>query len=333
MATNTLLQPSAEKRNNWIDWAKAIGILLVVMGHSSYDNPTIYQAIFIIHMPLFFFISGYLFKLSESYRVLMIKIWSGLCIPYILYNLISALYFTVYSIIYHYTKGVWPDILGYGAFYTIFGIAPGIFNGPTWFLLALIWCKILCTLFHSIRTRWILFLIPLLAALWMVQYLTGFKYPFAIGCAITGMIWFEIGFLCKKYLHYNLPRYFWYVMVPICAITVFELMSHMQGYPNYVLARINGVLGLVTTGIALIGFMGLCMLLKNIHSHIIVVISKASIVIMCLHMLFYPVRAKLPYLDGNNIMSFIGDIAVLLILTSAYPLISRYFPAFTGGRK
>ena len=28
-------------RENWIDWAKAIGILLVVMGHSHYANDKI----------------------------------------------------------------------------------------------------------------------------------------------------------------------------------------------------------------------------------------------------------------------------------------------------
>ena len=56
------------QRKNWIDWAKAIGILLVVMGHSEYSNPLVVQMIFMIHMPLFFVVSGYLFKPNKSFR-------------------------------------------------------------------------------------------------------------------------------------------------------------------------------------------------------------------------------------------------------------------------
>ena len=41
-------------RKNWIDWAKALGILIVVMGHSNYAQEDISPMIFMIHMPLFF---------------------------------------------------------------------------------------------------------------------------------------------------------------------------------------------------------------------------------------------------------------------------------------
>lgn len=36
----------ATLRKNWIDWAKALGILLVVMGHSNYSQPDINPMIF-----------------------------------------------------------------------------------------------------------------------------------------------------------------------------------------------------------------------------------------------------------------------------------------------
>ena len=58
----------ATLRKNWIDWAKALGILLVVMGHSNYSLPDINPMIFMIHMPLFFVASGYLFKTNKRLR-------------------------------------------------------------------------------------------------------------------------------------------------------------------------------------------------------------------------------------------------------------------------
>lgn len=129
-------------------------------------------------MPLFFFISGYLFKLGDSNRVFLTKIWGGLCIPYILYNLIFALYHLVYAV-YLYYRGIgWPDELGYKLFRTVFGIASGgtdgMFDIPTWFLLALAWCKVLCVLFHRSSLWLSLLLIPLLAVLLIVRLKTGY---------------------------------------------------------------------------------------------------------------------------------------------------------------
>lgn len=51
-------------RDNGITIAKAIAIILMVVGHS--DCPGfMHKYIYMIHMPLFFFMSGYCFK--ESY--------------------------------------------------------------------------------------------------------------------------------------------------------------------------------------------------------------------------------------------------------------------------
>lgn len=62
-----------KKRLNWVDWAKTFGIFLVVFGHSF--NPSssewsweleLLNLIYSFHMPLFFFLSGYLFKVKET---------------------------------------------------------------------------------------------------------------------------------------------------------------------------------------------------------------------------------------------------------------------------
>lgn len=77
------------QRENWIDWAKALGILLVVMGHSVYASKDVTSFIFVIHMPLFFFVSGYLFKTSRSWYEISISNVKTLLIPYII--LVSTL--------------------------------------------------------------------------------------------------------------------------------------------------------------------------------------------------------------------------------------------------
>ncbi len=52
----------SEKRIEWIDVLKGIGIILVILGHTHVLFRTY---IFSFHMPLFFFISGYLFTIDR----------------------------------------------------------------------------------------------------------------------------------------------------------------------------------------------------------------------------------------------------------------------------
>jgi len=54
------------KRIEWADTLKAIGIFFVVLGHNVLPAE-MYKYIFSFHVPLFFFISGYLF-FPEKFR-------------------------------------------------------------------------------------------------------------------------------------------------------------------------------------------------------------------------------------------------------------------------
>jgi len=59
-----------DRRFNWIDWAKTFGIYLVVLGHAFAPKEGIAlearNFIYTFHMPLFFFLSGFLFKVKED---------------------------------------------------------------------------------------------------------------------------------------------------------------------------------------------------------------------------------------------------------------------------
>lgn len=78
----------------WIDWAKFLGIFLVILGHVLQRVPgwndceiiNLWDWIYLFHMPLFFVLSGYLYKQSSNpgYR----KIFYALIIPYLLYQLL-----------------------------------------------------------------------------------------------------------------------------------------------------------------------------------------------------------------------------------------------------
>ena len=75
-----------KQRKDWIDWAKALLIWLMVLGHaglSGYSREFVYA----FHMPAFFIISGYLYKPHSWLRTLR-----SFGIPVICFSLINLCY-------------------------------------------------------------------------------------------------------------------------------------------------------------------------------------------------------------------------------------------------
>lgn len=82
MAT-TLEKPATQHvRTGWIDALKGIGILLVVLGHTLVGGP-VRQFVYLFHMPLFFFISGYLHTPQKDFRKFAYKKSVHLLFPYL----------------------------------------------------------------------------------------------------------------------------------------------------------------------------------------------------------------------------------------------------------
>lgn len=117
------------KRIEFLDAAKGIGILFVVLGHNhiKLEYPAIYQVIYSFHMPFFFLLSGMFFKTDYGLVELARRRFHSLVKPFIAYMVI------VYSGSILFTK---IDLL------TIFGrVIKALYAGsntlewiPLWFL-------------------------------------------------------------------------------------------------------------------------------------------------------------------------------------------------------
>ena len=76
--------------NNYITIAKAMGILLMVIGHSGCPQ-VLFRIIYLFHMPLFFFCSGIFYKEmanTESVSLFLKKRIVGLYIPFVKWSLL-----------------------------------------------------------------------------------------------------------------------------------------------------------------------------------------------------------------------------------------------------
>lgn len=94
------------ERNKRIDVLKAIGIILVVAGHS---GSPIRNYIYTFHMPLFFFISGFLRygQRDKTAKEFLKAKFKSIIIPYIVFWMISMLLYN--NVFYLITNGSIPD--------------------------------------------------------------------------------------------------------------------------------------------------------------------------------------------------------------------------------
>lgn len=187
---------------------KALGIIAVVMGHSSYRIGGAFDS-YSFHMALFIFISGYFFKISyeNNFRLFIKNKIKSLIIPYFLYNFFYAV---LTNIIYRLSG------LVLGSEFTIknFFIRPFIDGHqydlflPAWFILQLFIIQICFLLFYkNIRkltsNQYIYFFIFLFLGLVGTTLGTSFnlKNIYLIICrTLFGLFFFYLGLLYKNFL-------------------------------------------------------------------------------------------------------------------------------------
>lgn len=135
MNMNTIQTTISHQRMEWVDWMKAIGIWLVVLGHFYSVGE---HFIYVFHVPLFFAISGFLCKKENNRRIFWKKIWYNLTFPLLLLALFNFLYSSIQQI----ANGTFEfKILYYFLRNVIFGLVSGF--GPLWFVYTLILLKLL----------------------------------------------------------------------------------------------------------------------------------------------------------------------------------------------
>lgn len=78
-------------REHWLDLAKGIGIILVVWAHAISREAYLWVLINQFHMPLFFMISGYLYKTKENWGKFLIGKIRSLWLPYVVSSLITII--------------------------------------------------------------------------------------------------------------------------------------------------------------------------------------------------------------------------------------------------
>lgn len=178
-----------KERINWIDWAKAFCMTVVVFCHLPQQEDTFYlQYLASVILSTFFFISGYLKKKDLTTKESAKKYGYSLLIPYIIYNAIYYPYWLVKFYIEHgsitLTDAIKP-ITG-----TLLGQLNSSFscelNGVTWFLIALFIMHILTDMLNKHKHgKSIMFILSIIS---MILYGANKYYHYAPYITYHGLI-------------------------------------------------------------------------------------------------------------------------------------------------
>ena len=138
-----------KQRLDYIDAAKAIAIILVIIGHCYWVGavPRLRNIIYSFHMPLFFVVSGFFIK-QLSIKEALTKYSKAYLWPYMVIGTLITVIDVIKTFTNHesWSSSLTIDLtrIVWGSNYesnVLFGNIPHI--GASWFLLALFWAKIL----------------------------------------------------------------------------------------------------------------------------------------------------------------------------------------------
>lgn len=136
---------AVEKRFDFIDYAKTIGIFLICIGHFLPEGSLLKIIFYSFHVPIFFIISGFLFKREEfHFELYFEKQVNRILKPYIIYFIISAL---LYIFIEPKKLLQLPEM-----FLMLNGRT--LWNDPLWFLPVIFFSNCLLGLLYQLLQKW-----------------------------------------------------------------------------------------------------------------------------------------------------------------------------------
>ena len=219
-----------KKRIEWIDIAKGVGIVLMIVGHTFLNESLPRKLVFSFHMPLFFILAGYTFRVKPT-REVVVSSAKRLLVPYVLtYWAIQLVQFV--------QQPSWGlGDVAYSLLGFVFASGTGLYSwgippaGVIWFLVALFCARV--TL--NIGVGWFEKRgVPEWAQLlfWIAFALAGIfidkKLPLSYDVAMVACLFMFVGYLAKKHDLPKLMRRWWTFPIALAIWAVSVHFSYLE---------------------------------------------------------------------------------------------------------
>lgn len=246
-----------EKRIEWIDICKLIGIFFVILGHVSITNGVDIW-IHAFHMPLFFLLSGLCFnekKHTEFKRFLFIR-FKTLIIPFLIFSIMLYLFWN--GILYFFVNGSIGTCSNLLNCLLNPASVTSCYGAVNWFLPSLFFVEIIfwaiSKLAHYSRNKCMLIIIILSIMAYFYPQITTYRLPFAIDSSIMGLFFYGFGWIIKKVDYNKIKKIIsikliWsyvlliFLFIVSYKLSIFNNMSNMRTllYGDYFIYIFNAV--------------------------------------------------------------------------------------------
>jgi fucose 4-O-acetylase-like acetyltransferase len=236
-ATNENLRPQPHGRIGWVDTIKVFAIFTVFLGHKT-DCAALETIIYSFHIPLFFWVSGYVFNLKKhpDFRSFLRRRFRTLMVPYFVF---AALSFAFWLVVVHslsvrgnvFSIDPWPPFAG-----IFYGVGSGPWHPPMDVALWFLPCLFITDIYF-----------------WFInRHLDNPKTRIAALClfCIAGLLW-------SRAMPFRLP---WSADVALCAV-IFYTAGYYTGRNDSFLSRV--AFPWKATAIALLGALNILLALAN----------------------------------------------------------------------
>lgn len=326
------------ERINWIDWAKSLAVVFIIICHIPQSQEWFYyRFIQAGTITIFFFISGYLKKDRGSNKENWKKYWHGLILPYIIYNIIVYPY---WFIRYYMLNGEMPDMLA--ALKPVIGALlfehessfAEPLNGPLWYIPAILFMHILVDLCRKTRHEHLLLIMACVASFFL--YYANKQWDFMHSMTPMGIFrrlpYYYIGYFMGQkqiYRSTSINRDF---IGLVCLISLSILFFNL--HLNEERTMLHVMLFYPFNICCLFGFLYGCKLLSSYKTNIIINISIGTLLIIGLH---FPIIGIYNYLTGHTCYHWYEALPTALFITTVlYPLIlfaKNHAPILIGKMK
>lgn len=306
-------------RIDWIDMAKGYGIICVILGHISIHSLSI--MIYSFHIPLFFFLSGFLFNENRPFIPFLVNKVKTLLIPYLFFAILYICYYNGFDSSLNCLKTQCLDFLFQQR------------KTPLWFMTSLFVANVMFyALLKIVRKIYFQFLVSLFVSLFIAfcWYDKEYSMYWNVDISLFVIPYMLIAKYTNKYGVINTFGKFNKFTLLFCLIS----LNVFIGVINYIMSGemidlYNNTIGYYPLSYleALCGIFAVLIISTMGKQRIILYIGKNSLVFFALHLLVYDFVRYLYCQLGifqsslSLLLVLVRDlISVLLIIVFLYPL-------------
>ncbi len=327
MPTQKIECMNEKKRIEFIDLAKGVCIILVVLLHMDLPIDNAIPLLRNIRMPLYFILSGLFFKTYGGFKNLFLKKVNKIFIPFVFFYVLSYL---IFYLMIHFA----PQFSHSGAsgILDIF-TQRWTFNNPIWFLLCLFWCNVIfCFIAVTLKEEWkraiVVFCFGVIGVLLDAM---SIKIYACVDNAFSALPFFYFGYLLKKTDLLYPNKYDKYNILFSVGLFILATVTLRWKHSNidFEMNEFHGnvLLAYLISVMSVMAVLFFCKIFKRIP--VVSYFGRYSIIVLCTHEMVRkfakPLLAKLGVANP-----YILALVVLTVCFVIIPLFVKFLPHVTA---